>query len=169
LSSRERNIKKAQAICDLYATGKYTIEGCCESEGVQYRTFYSWTREASGYFIAEISELYKKACEEKNTSRKKALQERRETIGEKALTAIEKKIEGWTWTETTREGDKVVKTVDKFQIPDTASLIFSLVNAFPDEFQNRQNTDITTKGKPIYDKVEFKIIRQKDVSNGNKK
>jgi hypothetical protein len=166
LSNRERNIKKAQAICDLYATGKYTIEGCCESEGVQYRTFHSWIWEASSCFIEEIEEIYQKACEEKTVSRKKALQGRKETIGEKALTALEKKIEGWAWTETTKEDGKTVKTVDKFQIPDTASLIFSLVNAFPDEFQNRQNTDVTTKGKPIYDKIEIEIVEQKDVKDG---
>jgi hypothetical protein len=167
MNTKERNIKKAQAICDLYATGKYTIEGCCESEGVPFRTFYCWIREASAGYIACIAELYKKACEDKDASRKKAIQERKATIGEKALAALEKKLDGYTWTETVKEDGKVVKTVGKSQAPDAASIIFSLVNAFPDDFKNRQDTDITTRGKPIYDKVEFRIIRQKNVDNGN--
>lgn len=172
MNSKERNIKKAQAICDLYATDKYTIESCSESEGVPYRTFYSWTREASSNYIAEVAELYKKACEDKNFNRKKSIEERRLTIGEKALIALEKKIEGWSWQEITREGKdksngKVVKIVDKFQVPDTASIIFSLTNAFEDEFKNRQNTDVTTKGKPIVDKIEIEIVKQKDIERGN--
>ena len=163
---KDVNIKKARTICDLYATGKYTIENCCESEGVPYATFYGWITNTRTGFIQEIQELYKKAEEEKNYNRKKSLEERKLSIGEKALVALEKKVEGWTWEEITKEG-KNVKVVTKFQVPDTASIIFSLTNAFEDEFKNRQNTDITTKGKPIVDKIEIEIVKQKDIENGN--
>jgi hypothetical protein len=172
MSAKERNIKKAQAICDLYATDKHTIEQCCESIGVPYRTFFSWRYENSNGYIAEVAELFKKADETRNESRKRSIEERKLIIGEKALVALEKKIEGWAWDEITREGKdkekgKVLKIVSKFNIPDTASIIFAATNAFPNEWKNRQNTDITTGGKPIIDKIEIEIVKSNTAINGN--
>lgn len=172
MTAKKRNIEKARKICDLYATDKYTIESCCESEGVPYATFYGWITSTRTGFIQEIQELYKKADEEKSFNRKKSLEERKKTIGEKALIALEKKIEGWTWDEVTKEGKdkkngKMVKVVSKFQVPDTASIIFATTNAFPEEFKNKHNTDLTTNGKPIIDKIEVEIVKSTDIQNGN--
>ncbi|MDR0682028.1 MAG: hypothetical protein LBG15_09315 [Dysgonamonadaceae bacterium] len=167
MTGKKRNIKKARAICDLYATDKHTIESCCESEGVPYATFYCWVTPCRKGYVQDIQELYKKACEERQENRKRSIEERKLSIGEKALVALEKKIEGWTWQETTQENGKATKIVDKFQVPDTASIIFSLTNAFEDDFKNRQNTDITTKGKPIVDKIEIEIVKQKNTEHGN--
>lgn len=176
MTIQETNINKARKICDKYATDRYTIDDCCMSEGVPYATFYCWITPTRTGHIKEVQELYKKACEERDESRKITLRERKLRIGEKALVSLEKKIEGWKWEEVTKEGkDKVngkaVKVVEKFQIPDTAAIIFAATNAFPEEYKNKHNTDITTDGKPIIDKIEVEIMRSSDIEefkdNGN--
>lgn len=174
MTVKERNISLAYKICDLYATDKYTIENACESQGVPYATFYGWITPTRKGYVQEIQEIYLKAHEEKRLNRSRTLQERKESIGEIALESLKKKVEGWKWQETTREGKgedeetgnrRTVKVVDKFQVPDATSLIFALTNAFPDEFKNKHNTDITSGDKPIVSKIEVEIVRSTNVED----
>lgn len=174
MTARERNINKAIKICDMYATDRYTIDDCCKAEGVLYATFYCWITPTRSGYIQEVQEIYEKANEERSENRKKNLNERKLRIGEKALDALEKKIEGWKWEEITKQGkdkesQKAIKIVEKFQVPDTASIIFAATNAFPEEFKNKYNTDVTTDGQPIIDKIEVEIVKAKDIDkkNGN--
>jgi len=172
MTAKERNISIARKICDLYATDKYTIENACESQGTPYTTFYYWITPTRSGHIEEIEELYKKACEEKRLNKSKSLQQRKLDIGELALESLKKKVKGWEWEEITKEGrgkdketnnSKTVKSVSKFQVPDTTALIFALTNAFPDDFKNKHNTDITSGDKPIISKVEVEIVRTSDI------
>lgn len=172
MTAKERNINTARKICDLYATDKYTIENACESQGVPYATFYGWITPTRSGHIQEVQEIYLKANEERRLNRSRTLRERKESIGEIALESLKKKVQGWQWQEITKEGkgkdaesknNKTVRVVDKFQVPDTTSLIFALTNAFPEEFKNKHNTDITSGDKPIISKVEVEIVRSSDI------
>lgn len=174
MTAKERNINTAIKICDNYATDKFTIENCCEAEGVPYATFYGWITPTRSNYLQEVQEIYLKAHEEKRLNRSKSLQARKESIGEKALISLEKKVEGWRWTETVKEGrgqktteggksNKTVRETEKFQVPDATTLIFALTNAFPDEFKNKHNTDITSGDKPLINKIEVEIVRTHDI------
>ena len=80
------------AICELYATGQYTIELCVESKGIVFKTFDNWLNGNT-----TLTEIYKKAkneVKEQNTKR----------LVNKALKEIERRIEGYTETEETVEG-----------------------------------------------------------------
>jgi len=133
----EDKIKICQKICDYYSTGKYTIESCCKKSGVAKRTFDNWV-EAH----AEIAGLYKKASDLKTNVFKKHLKKLTET-------AIEKKLKGWKWVETTKENGIITKEVTKFQVPDTALLIFNICNLDPENWKNKQEFDHTTKGESL--------------------
>ena len=80
------------AICELYATGQYTIESCVESKGIVFKTFDNWLNGNT-----TLTELYKSAKE-------KVKQQNTKRLVNKALKEIEKRIEGYTVTEETFEG-----------------------------------------------------------------
>jgi len=80
------------AICENYGTGLYTIESCCESAGIVWGTFYIWITENS-----TLSELYKSAKEKVKAANSKRLVN-------KALKEIERRIDGYTFTEEIVEG-----------------------------------------------------------------
>ena len=122
-------IRIAKLICDNYATGEFTIESCCDNAGICQKTFNTWVND-----YTEITDLYKKAKELKREN------DRKELI-QIAESSFKKKLKGWTWTETTTEAGKLIKTVDKFQVPDTALLIFALCNLKPDDWKNTQNIE----------------------------
>jgi len=88
----EDKIEIVNRICDLYKTGDYTIESCCNEVGIGIRTFKDWCENS-----AEITDLYKKSKELHGKYR-------RDGIKEKATNALEKLLESY-WvieTETTK-------------------------------------------------------------------
>jgi len=80
------------AICELYSSGQYTIESCCENKGIGEKTFLNWINTNT-----ELAELYKKAKNE-------VKQQNTKRLVNKALKEIERRIEGYTETEETFEG-----------------------------------------------------------------
>jgi len=137
LSPQER-IKIASAVCEMYASDKYTIESCLNNQGISETTWRNWQAD-----VAEIAELYKKAIEQKGQVYRKEL------IG-RARTALEKHLEGYTVeiTETDGEaytdasGAQKIKTtrVRKKQIyirPSFAAAAFVLTNMDAVNFQYR--------------------------------
>lgn len=131
--TKQQKIDKGLKICEKYATGEYTLESCCTSEGVAYRTFNRWITEGK-FQIAEVSERYIKACIEKTNAYKTK-------IKRLAKTALEKKLEGYPVEELTYKGKRLIKKVKKVHIPDTAIVIFALSNTDPENFKNRQEID----------------------------
>lgn len=143
-ATEEQKILLSRQICDLYASQNATIASCCEAVGVQERTFRLWVQKN-----AEVSEMYKNAKEKANI----ILWDR---IREKATRALEKLIEGQTYTETRRETgtsgpniiDKTVKS-EVFVTPNPTAVIFALKGEFPERFAERTKTDITSGGEPL--------------------
>lgn len=140
---KNQKLKVAKAICDLYSTNKYTIESCCESEGVLYRTFNTWISEGQRGYVAEISELYKKALETKADNNRKELKEL-------ALTAFQRLLKGEETEEekTTsivgESGEQNVVKVEKTKktiMPNPAAVIFGLKNLDSEHFKDKQDID----------------------------
>lgn len=66
--NESEKLELVTAICELYATGQYTIESCVESKGIVFRTFLDWLNENS-----TLSELYKSAKAKSVNAKKKEL------------------------------------------------------------------------------------------------
>lgn len=121
----KEKLELVTAICELYATGQYTIESCCENNGITARTFTDWISSNS-----ELSELYKnakKSVKEKNTKELVNL----------AFSEFKKRILGYTVIEETQEGinkngvfvtTKAIKRKIHVRASD-AALIFALKNS----------------------------------------
>lgn len=132
-------IKIAQAICEKYASGNYTFESCCNSEGICENTLYAWARE-----FAEIEALLKDSQRQRDESFKKSLKER-------AKSALEKLVSGFESVETYQEGipDEVtgkiittkVTTRKKFTPPNTTAVIFALTNVDGENFKHKSETE----------------------------
>lgn len=143
------NKKLTEEICKLIRSDSYTIAEICRLTGISEETFYVWKKEKS-----EFSESIKKAEED-----------RRQFFAVEAKKSLLKKIQGYMVKEKKivtsypvckeEEGAKrkrVVKeqsVTEKYFQPDTAAIIFTLCNTDPDNWKNRQNTDITTGGEKL--------------------
>ena len=43
--NESEKLELVTTICELYATGQYTIESCVESKGIVFKTFDNWLTE----------------------------------------------------------------------------------------------------------------------------
>lgn len=127
-------IKKAEEICKQYANGNYTIESCCEAQGIPSTTFYDWIKK-----IGEIGETYIKAKNIKASNRKKYLKGL-------AITALEKKLKGWKTEQIIYEGkneqEQKIKKIVKEVPPDSACIIFTLINMDPEHFKDKKDINV---------------------------
>lgn len=131
-----------ERICSLVKEDSYTIAEICVNVGISERSFYDWQKK-----YAEFAEAIKRARDEFNN-----------LLIAEAKKSLIKKIRGYTVQETKvvnvdsrktdeqgnpiyREKEKTV--IDKHFQPDTAAIIFTLCNRDPDNWKNKQDTNIT--------------------------
>jgi len=132
-TDKER-LRIAHAILSVYATGKYTMESCCESQGISDRTFRDWLGKYSE--LAELYEEYKVSMLEINKQELRKLAEK----------SLEKLVKGGEYEEsvtvvTMDKGKPVVKEVRKTKKivqPNTAAVLFTLTNLDPKQWRNTQ-------------------------------
>lgn len=142
--------KIVDRICSLFEKDSYTIAEVCQEVGIAESTYHQWALDHS-----EFSESVKKAKDKFDA----------ELIKE-AKNSLRKLVCGFSVEEITTEflpdknggkdengkekgRVKSQKRVKKHFAPNIAATIFFLTNKAPDEFQNKQNLDHTTKGKEI--------------------
>ena len=142
--------KIVERICELVAKDTYSVPELCRAVGIDEATFYRWKNDKSEF------------CE----ALEKAEDKRLAFFATEAKRSLLKKIQGYTVQEkhivTVGSGKfdvngkeipriKEQKTVDKHFQPDTAAIIFTLTNAEPERWRNRQNAEVTGKdGKDLY-------------------
>lgn len=133
-----QKIKIAKAICDKYATGKYTIASCCDSEGLSEKQFLNW-----GLDIPEISDMYERA-------KQLATEYRKNDLKVCALNSLRRLVEGFEYEETHQEGKPMVnekgiqtgitvtmvKKVKKTFAPNPTAVIFTLKSLEPTTFRD---------------------------------
>lgn len=142
--------KKVRDICSLINKDSYTIAEVCSLTGISESTFFEW-KVKKPEFLESI---------------KKAENDFFSFIAVEAKKSLVKKIQGYTVQEkktvtvdTGRKdeesGKPIVKVkehtvTDKHYQPDTAAIIFALTNRDPENWKNRQNTELTGKdGQPL--------------------
>lgn len=137
-------------ICYLIRKDSYTIAEICSLVGISESTYHEWKTSKP-----EFSESVKKASNDFD-----------EMIVAEAKKSLVKLIKGYTVQEkrtVTGDSDKkdevtgkpIVKVkehtvIDKHIQPNVAATIFALVNRDPDNWKNKQNTELTGKdGKDL--------------------
>jgi hypothetical protein len=141
------NKKVVDKICALISKDTYTIAEICATVRISERTYYEWQAN-----IAEFAE-----------SIARARQQFDETIVNEAKNSLRKKVNGYEVDEkktvyvNDADGRPKIKeqtTIKKHFQPDTEAIKFVLTNKASDEYQNRQNTELTGKdGKDLFAKV----------------
>jgi hypothetical protein len=132
-------IEVATAICNLYATGKHTIESCIDTQHIDVSTFYKWCAE-----IQEIQESYKDAVNQATNALRKELKLA-------AVTSLHRLVTGEQMEEEHREAvavkdkdgkitmqPKSVKKIKKNYRPNVSAVTFALTNL-----------DANFKGEPL--------------------
>lgn len=142
--------KTVKRITDLIKKDSYTIPEICSMSGISESTYHCWKANH-----VEFSEAIEKAEEARTayfvSEAKKSLLKKIQgyTVQEKHVVMVESKEKDETGK--TKPRIKEQKTVDKHFQPDTAAIIFTLCNADPVNWKNRQNNEVTGKdGKDLF-------------------
>ena len=131
--------KIVNRICSLIEKDSYTIAEICVSVGISERCFYDW--QANN---AEFAEAIARARDKFD-----------ELMVKEAKESLRKKVTGYEVDEKKtvyvngKDGKPQIKeqtTVRKHFQPDTAAIQFVLTNKAPEEFKNRQTSELTGKG-----------------------
>ncbi len=134
----EEKIEVARKICELYGTGNFTIDSCCENQAITNHTFLRWCGE-----VVEISELYKEA-------KQKAAQAQRTELRLAALNSLKKLVDGYSVDEIHQSGTPIydkdknivgnrttsIKRITKHYQPNVTAVIFSLKAMDPHTFKD---------------------------------
>lgn len=136
------NTKIVERICLLIKTDSYTVAEICEQVSINQDTYYEWLKNKP-----EFSDAIKKAKGEFDDF---LLVECRKSLVKKirGYTIQEKKTVTADTGKVNEEGKPIVKVkehsvTDKHFQPDTAAIIFTLCNRDPDNWKNRQDTNIS--------------------------
>lgn len=136
------NKKIVKRITDLIKADSYTVAEICVKVGISERCFYDWQTNN-----AEFAESIKEARDHFD-----------KVLVKEAKNSLRKLVAGYDVEETKtvytegKDGKPKIKektTTKKHYQPNVAATIFMLTNKAKEEYQNRQNTDITTLGKKI--------------------
>jgi hypothetical protein len=127
-----------ERICALYESQNSTIESCCESCGIGYRSFHLWCSEN-----AEFAERYKKAKKwADNFWFEEVLRPKAMRASEVLLQVneiIDEKTDDIVWQGIRVKDDEgnpmTKKTVTRsWQLPNATIAIFAMKGMFPDRF-----------------------------------
>lgn len=147
------NDKIVERICALIETDTYTVAEICRVAGIHRATYFEWINEKP-----EFADAIKKAQEA-----------RTEVMAVAAERSLKKLVEGYTVEETSitsvgagrfdANGKEIArikeqKTVKKHFQPNPAAVFFTLCNARPERWKNRQLNEVTGKdGKELFAKL----------------
>lgn len=137
--------KVLQKICDMIKSDSFTVAEICAKVRVSERSYYNWQKND-----AQFAAAIKKAEEERMNyfavEAKKSLLKLIQgyTVQEKSVVMVESKQLDESGKPKPRIKEQ--KTIEKHYQPNTAAVIFALTNADPDNWTNRQTSELTGKG-----------------------
>lgn len=129
-------------ITSLIAKDSFTIPELCKKAGISKATYHEWYNE-----FADFSDAIKRAKEV-----------RLEMFGKEAEKSLLKKLKGYDYEEVRtsyiggEDGTPLLKervVVKKHIAPDTTALIFTLCNAKPDIWKQKQSVDMNVESTGI--------------------
>ena len=106
-----------------WARDGLTDEQIAHNMGIHVSTLYEWKKKYS-----ELSD---------------ALKNGKEVVDILVENALLKRALGYKYDEVTKENGQITKVVTKEVVPDTTAQIFWLKNRKPDEWRDKQTTEIT--------------------------
>jgi len=149
-------------ICELIGTDSYTIVEICNIVGINEATYHRWKSTKSDF------------CK----SIKKAQDNFKELITSEAKKSLVKLIKGYTVQEKRvvtadtgkrdENGKPIIKVkehtvTDKHYQPATAAVIFALINTDPDNWKNKQNSEITgANGSDLIPNIQIEVIDKRE-------
>jgi hypothetical protein len=155
--------KIAEAIFSFFRADTYTVAEVCRMVKISTSTFYSWRTNYS-----EFLEGLKEAEKDRN-----------EIVVTEANKSLLKKIKGYTVQEkhTTTIGSgkfdtngkeipkiKECKIIERHIKPETTAIIFTLTNADPENWKNRQNSELTGKnGKDLMPAMDLSQLSDEEL------
>ena len=148
------NKRIVNRICELISNDSFTIPEICADVGIAESTFHKWKSEK-----IEFSEAVEAARQKFN-----------ENLIPEAKRSLKKLVTGYTVTETKtvtvdsgkkdeETGNPIVKVkehskVEKHIQPNFNAVAFALTNQDPENWKNKQNTELTGKnGEPVVPSV----------------
>lgn len=133
--------KIVDRICKLISSDSYTIVEICNQVGINQDTYHTWKKEKP-----EFSEAIEKAQDA-----------RRAYFALEAKNSLLKKVQGYSvdetktvWVDSGKKGEdgkstpkikEQVKTTKHIQ-PDTAAIIFTLINCDGENWKNKQVNEV---------------------------
>jgi len=172
-------------VCELYSTGNYTMENCCENAGVPYRTFRNWwnmyDRQGSidgskWAILAEVADLW-------TASQSEMIKGREQKLVERAELMLLKRIEGYfyetseTIVKAQNDGNGndilipvAIKKIKKYAHPSDKLIQFVLTKLCPKKYGDQDfymNTQISMNPYENYslEEIEAEIKKlQQDLS-----
>lgn len=135
-------IKISKKIFDLYGSGDFTLESCCQENGITARTLHNWAD-----LISEISASYKKTKEINAKANK-------EKVRDVAVDGLKRLLTGFFIEEEEVEQFKdkngalistKIKKKKKYIQPATAAIIFALKNTDPANWNEDKFADTVTE------------------------
>jgi hypothetical protein len=133
------NKKIVKRICDLLSKDSYTIPEVCSLSDISETTYHEW-KATKPEFAEAVARARDKFDEILVKEAKESL--RKKVAGYEVEEVKTVYVNSLTGKPTIKEQTKVKK---HFQ-PDTAAIQFVLTNKAPEEYKNRQNTELTGKG-----------------------
>lgn len=145
MSKSKYKPEAAEKIVEMLKSDTYTITEVCKAAGISTNTYRNWRRDDEE-FVKAIND---------------AEEERMDFFLAEAKKGLLKKIQGYTVEETkvvtvpSKELDengrpkpkiKEQTTVRKYIAPDTAAIIFTLINGEPGKWKNSHYTEVVGKG-----------------------
>lgn len=133
--------KIVDKICKLISSDSYTITEICAQVGINQDTYFTWKKEKP-----EFSEAIEKAqdarrayfaLEAKNSLLKKV---KGYSVDETKTVYVDSKEKGTDGKAKAKIKEKTITT--KYFQPDTAAIIFTLINCDGDNWKNKQDNTV---------------------------
>ena len=147
------NKRIVKRICDLIRKDTYTIPEICETVRISERCFYDWQQRN-----AEFADAIARARADADAN-----------FVNEAKKSLMKKITGYEYEETKfvyvdDKGKPKIKekqTIKRHVQSDTEAIKFVLTNKDPDNWKNRQNSEVTGKGGK--DLIPPRVLSPKEI------
>lgn len=160
--------KMVSKICEYIKADSYTIAEICRLVGITEETFYSWKREKAEFSDA-IEKAKSKFIADGLVECEKSLMKliRGYEYDEKKTVFVESKDKDGKSTPKIKEQT----TVKKHVAPSLGAIIHFQTNNDPDNWKNRQSTEVSGKdGKDLFPDIKVEIIdKREEVENTDDK
>jgi len=155
-------VKIVHFIGSLYATGKWTLESCCKSQGISDRTFNRWIKDVSE--LSDIFKEYKKMLFDATKTELKeiALRGLKKVIQERTITTKRTVVK--IGEDGTARPSEVITAEINIQ-PNVAAIIFVLTNTDHENWKNTKHHEAKILSAHLVSKKEIENMTDEELEN----